>query len=44
MYRESQKIHLIEEVLKIDTTANLNELGTFKNKKGESSKKAFMIL
>ena len=42
MYKESQKIHLIEEVLKVDNAATLNELENFfkKTKKGEPSRKS----
>jgi hypothetical protein len=42
MFRESQKIHLIEEVLKVDNASTLNELETFfkKSKKVKSQKKS----
>ena len=42
MYREAQKIHLIEEVLKVDDSATLNELESFfkKSNKVKSNKKS----
>lgn len=42
MYREAQKIHIIEEVLKVDDPSTLDELETFLKKpgKGKSSKKS----
>jgi hypothetical protein len=42
MYRETQKIHIIEEVLKVDNAATLNELETFfkRSKKSKSAKKS----
>ncbi|MCD6013432.1 MAG: hypothetical protein K0Q79_3294 [Flavipsychrobacter sp.] len=42
MYRESQKIHIIEEVLKVDNSATLNELETFfkKSKKSKPVKRS----
>ena len=41
MYKESQKIHLIEEVLKIDDSSTLDELEAFfkKSKKVKAPKK-----
>ena len=32
MYRESQKMHIIEEVLKVDDAATLNEVAAFLNR------------
>lgn len=42
MYKESQKIHIIEEVLKVDDASTLNELESYlkKSKKVKSSKKS----
>ncbi len=42
MYKESPKIHLIEEVLKVDDAATLNEIETLlkKSKKVKAHKKS----
>lgn len=42
MYKESQKIHIIEEVLKVDDASTLNELESYlkKSRKVKSSKKS----